>query len=95
MDGFLEVRDLGKGYGEGDAHVDVLDGISLTLQEGELCALLGPSGSGKSTFLNLVGGLEHPDSGDIVVGGTSLAGLSDRGLGEYRRKELEIGRAHV
>ena len=88
MDGFLEVRDLRKGYGEGDAHVDVLDGISLTLQEGELCALLGPSGSGKSTFLNLVGGLEHPDSGDIVVGGTSLAGLSDRGLGEYRRKEL-------
>ena len=88
MDDFLRVRDLRKGYGEGGARIEVLEGIDIDVGAGELCALLGPSGSGKSTFLNLVGGLEQPDGGTIVVGDTSLTELSGRGLDEYRRDSL-------
>lgn len=85
---FLEVRDVRKGYGEGEARVEVLRGITTSLEAGEVCVLLGPSGSGKSTFLNLVGGLEPVDAGAICVGGVDLTRLSSRGLGEYRRREL-------
>ena len=85
---FLRIDNLKKGYGEGEAHVEVLQGISTAINRGEVCVLLGPSGSGKSTFLNLVGGLEPADSGTIWVGGTELTKLSDRNLVEYRRREL-------
>lgn len=88
MGDFLRVRSLRKGYGQGDARAEVLAGIDVDVGSGELCALLGPSGSGKSTFLNLVGGLERPDGGTIEVDGTSLTGLSARGLDEYRRSSL-------
>ncbi len=85
---FLRIDSLKKGYGEGEAHVEVLRGISTAINRGEVCVLLGPSGSGKSTFLNLVGGLEPADSGSIWVGDTELTKLSDRNLVEYRRREL-------
>ncbi len=85
---FLEVRDVVKGYGEGDARVEVLKSVSVTCNEGELCVLLGPSGSGKSTFLNLVGGLESVDAGTVRVGDTMLSGASASTLSEYRRREL-------
>ena len=85
---FLEVSNLIKHYGEGDARVQVLCGIDLSLEQGEICALLGPSGSGKSTFLNIVGGLEHADSGSVIVGGAKLTDLNNRNLGEYRRTTL-------
>ena len=85
---FLTIDSLCKHYGEGDARLDVLRGITTSLAKGEICTLLGPSGSGKSTFLNLVGGLEPADSGTIQVGDTTLTNLSDRELVEYRRKEL-------
>ncbi len=85
---YLVVSDLRKGYGEDDARVEVLRGVSTTVLRGEVCVLLGPSGSGKSTFLNLVGGLEAADAGSIRVGATELSGLSAHGLGEYRRREL-------
>lgn len=88
MSSFLTVEQLKKGYGEGDAHVTVLDSIDVAIEKGEICVLLGPSGSGKSTFLNLVGGLEHADAGRITVGGTCLTDLKDRELGEYRRSQL-------
>ena len=86
--GFLTIRNLTKSYGAGDAHVEVLKGISTRVARGEICVLFGPSGSGKSTFLNLVGGLEPADSGSIVVGDTDITSLSDRELVEYRRREL-------
>lgn len=86
--GFLSIKDVTKSYGEGDAHVTVLKGISTEVARGEICVLFGPSGSGKSTFLNLVGGLEPADSGSIVVGGTNICQLKDRELVEYRRREL-------
>ena len=87
-DPYLVVRGLKKHYGDGDARVQVLDGITTTIDRGEVCVMLGPSGSGKSTFLNLIGGLEGADSGTISVGGYELTALSAKDLGEYRRREL-------
>ncbi|WP_172135052.1 ABC transporter ATP-binding protein [Adlercreutzia sp. ZJ473] len=85
---FLEVTDVRKGYGEGDAHIEVIKGVSTSLEKGDFASLLGPSGSGKSTFLNIVGGLEPCDGGRVVVDGVDITGLSDREVGEYRRAEL-------
>ena len=87
-DPYLVVRGLKKHYGDGDARVQVLDGITTTIDRGEVCVMLGPSGSGKSTFLNLIGGLGGADGGAISVGGCELTALSSKDLGEYRRREL-------
>ena len=87
-DEFLRIEDLRKHYGEGEAKVEVLRGITTSLDRGNICVLLGPSGSGKSTFLNLVGGLEPADGGSIGIGDTELTSLSDRELVEYRRRQL-------
>ncbi|MDO4399354.1 MAG: ABC transporter ATP-binding protein [Coriobacteriia bacterium] len=88
MSAYLQIHDLHKGFGEGEARVEVLRGMDVELEKGEICVLLGPSGSGKSTFLDLVGGLEPADSGSIVVNGTELTALNAKQLGEYRRREL-------
>lgn len=87
-DPYLVVESLAKHYGDGEARVQVLDGITTTVNRGEVCVMLGPSGSGKSTFLNLIGGLEGADGGAISVGGCELTALSSKDLGEYRRREL-------
>ena len=85
---YLVVNDLKKHYGDGEARIQVLSGITTTVNRGEVCVMLGPSGSGKSTFLNLIGGLEDADGGTISVGGCELTSLSSKDLGEYRRREL-------
>ena len=85
---YLEVKGLKKHYGDGDARVEVLGGITTTINKGEVCVMLGPSGSGKSTFLNLIGGLESADAGTVSVGGCELTSLGKKDLGEYRRREL-------
>ena len=85
---YLVVDDLKKHYGDGEARVQVLDGITTAVNRGEVCVMLGPSGSGKSTFLNLIGGLEGADGGTISVGNCELTALSSKDLGEYRRREL-------
>lgn len=85
---FLRVEGLGKGYGEGDARVEVLRDIDVSLSKGEMSVLLGPSGSGKSTFLNIIGGLESADEGRIVIDRYELTKLSSKKIGEYRRNEL-------
>ncbi len=85
---FLRVEGLGKGYGEGDARVEVLRNIDVSLSKGEMSVLLGPSGSGKSTFLNIIGGLESADEGRIVIDRYELTKLSSKKIGEYRRNEL-------
>ena len=85
---YLVVNNLMKHYGDGEVRVQVLDGITTTVNQGEVCVMLGPSGSGKSTFLNLIGGLEGADGGKICVGGADLTAMGSRELGEYRRREL-------
>ena len=85
---YLVVNGLKKHYGSGEARVQVLDGITTTVNRGEICVMLGPSGSGKSTFLNLIGGLEDADGGTVSVGDCELTALSSKNLGEYRRREL-------
>ena len=85
---YLVVNGLKKHYGDGEARIQVLSGITTTVNRGEVCVMLGPSGSGKSTFLNLIGGLEDADGGTVSVGGCELTSLSSKDLGEYRRREL-------
>lgn len=85
---YLVVNDLKKHYGDGEARIQVLSGITTTVNRGEVCVMLGPSGSGKSTFLNLIGGLEDADGGTVSVGNCELTSLSSKDLGEYRRREL-------
>ncbi len=85
---FLSVENLQKSYGSDDARTQVLRGISCQVKKGEICVLLGPSGSGKSTFLNIIGGLEPADGGSVRVGDEVLASLSEKQLGEYRRRKL-------
>ena len=85
---FLKVQGVEKSYGLGDAALKVLCDISLSVEKGEFCVLLGPSGSGKSTFLNIVGGLETCEAGSIVINGQDVTAMKDRELDEYRRREL-------
>ena len=85
---YLEVKDLVKTYGTGDIRTKALRGVTASVAEGDLCVIQGPSGSGKSTFLNCIGGLETPDSGNIIVDGKEIAGLSMADLAEYRRESL-------
>jgi putative ABC transport system ATP-binding protein len=73
---------------DGKRQVTALDGIDLTIARGEMASLIGPSGSGKSTLLNLVGGLDRPSSGDVLIDGRSLAGLSDDDLTRVRRDKI-------
>lgn len=84
----LSVRDLVKVYKPGKQHITVLDGITFDIHEGEIIAITGASGSGKSTLMHLLGGLDKPTSGEIVVGGTSLAKLSDAKLSLFRRQTI-------
>ena len=89
MTALLQVRDLVKTYGEGEAETRVLRGLSLRMQTGELAALLGPSGSGKSTLLTILGTLMQPTSGVHTMLGVDLTTANDRALTEFRN--LHIG----
>ncbi|MCI7061973.1 MAG: ABC transporter ATP-binding protein [Lachnospiraceae bacterium] len=85
---FLEINDLKKSFGQGDSKVQVLRGINLGVEKGEICVLLGPSGSGKSTLLNIIGGIDSPDSGYVAIGGEKMADMTEKRLTRYRRKHL-------
>jgi putative ABC transport system ATP-binding protein len=82
----LELRDVSRVHGTGETAVHALRGVSLKIEECELVAVMGPSGSGKSTLLNLAGGLDAPTSGEVLVEGTDLAGLSRHALAAVRRR---------
>ena len=77
---FLEISDLKKSFGEGDSKVQVLKGIDLSVDKGEICVLLGPSGSGKSTLLNIIGGIDSPDSGYVSIDGEKMVDMTERQL---------------
>ncbi len=85
---FLEIKGIKKHFGEGDGRVDVLKGIDLQLEKGEICVLLGPSGSGKSTLLNIIGGIDDADTGYISINGEKTVDMNEKALTKYRRKHL-------
>ena len=85
---FLEIQQIKKHFGEGESRVDVLRGIDISIEKGEICVLLGPSGSGKSTLLNIIGGIETPDSGKITIHGETIGKMNEKNLTLYRRKHL-------
>lgn len=85
---FLEIKEIKKGFGEGDTRQEVLQGVSFAANKGEICVLLGPSGSGKSTLLNIIGGIDNADSGSISIAGDALEGMGEADLTQYRRRHL-------
>ena len=85
---FLEINDLKKSFGQGDSRVQVLRGIDLSVDKGEICVLLGPSGSGKSTLLNIIGGIDAPDSGYVSINGEKMVDMTEKRLTRYRREHL-------
>jgi putative ABC transport system ATP-binding protein len=88
MTALVECRAVTKRYERGREAVEVLRGVDLAIEEGDFLALMGPSGSGKTTLLNLIGGLDHPTSGDIIVGGVSLNQMSGRALARWRSENV-------
>jgi putative ABC transport system ATP-binding protein len=84
----LEIRGLTRVHGTGPSAVHALRGVSLSVQAGELVAVMGPSGSGKSTLLTCAGGLDSPTGGTVAVEGTDLASLSRKGLAALRRRSV-------
>jgi putative ABC transport system ATP-binding protein len=84
----LELREVHRVHGRGETAVQALCGVTLTVQSGELVAVMGPSGSGKSTLLNLAGGLDRPTSGEVVVDGTVLGTCGRRALAALRRRRV-------
>ena len=85
---FLEIKDIHKSYGEKENAMEVLKGISISIEKGQICVLLGPSGSGKSTLLNIIGGIDHADSGSICIEGKEMKGMKEKQLSLYRRNHL-------
>lgn len=85
---YLEVNNLKKSYGSGEGFVEVLKGISTSVEKGKMCVIQGTSGSGKSTLLNCIGGLDTIDSGSVKVDGKEIAGLNQDSLSDYRSENL-------
>lgn len=84
----IEAADVVKTYTRGGETVWVLDGLDLEVREGEWLALMGPSGSGKTTLLNVLGGLDHPDSGNVIADGEDIEALSSRDLAAWRSRHV-------
>jgi len=87
-DAIVEVSELEKTYVMGEVEVPVLRGVTATVRRGAFQAILGPSGCGKTTLLNLIGALDSPTAGRIVVDGTDISTLDDRGRTRYRQKQV-------
>jgi len=84
----VTATDLSRRYGEGEAAVDALRGVSLSVGAGELVAVMGPSGSGKSTLMHLLAALDKPTSGTVTIAGEDVGSLSDRRVTLLRRKHI-------
>lgn len=85
---FLEIKGIRKSYGDLENRVEVLKGIDIEIEKGEICVLLGPSGSGKSTLLNIIGGIDDADEGYIQVNGERTRDMTEKRLTQYRRTHL-------
>ena len=86
--GILETKDLKKYYGSGDTGVKALDGVNLSVEDGEFVAIVGTSGSGKSTLLHMIGGLDRPTSETVTVSGKEIFSLKDAELTIFRRRKI-------
>lgn len=84
----VTVKNLSKVFRQGDESIRAVDNISFTVAPGELVAIVGQSGSGKTTLLNLIGGIEHPNSGSVEVGGVNVCTADDETLSKIRRKKI-------
>ena len=84
----LETKDLKKYYGSGDTQVKALDGVDLTVENGEFVAIVGTSGSGQSTLLHMLGGLDRPTGGSVLVEGRDIFALKDEELTIFRRRKI-------
>ncbi|KAF0172764.1 MAG: lipoprotein-releasing system ATP-binding protein [Alphaproteobacteria bacterium] len=84
----IEARSLEKTYRMGDEVVHALDKVTLSAPRGDYCAVIGPSGSGKSTLMNVIGGLDSPSAGSLVINGADLGALDDEGLASFRNRTI-------
>ena len=84
----LETKDLRKIYGSGDTEVRALDGVNLQIENGEFVAIVGTSGSGKSTLLHMLGGLDRPTAGKVIVDGKDIFSLKEEALTIFRRRKI-------
>ena len=84
----LETKDLRKIYGSGDTEVRALDGVNLQIENGEFVAIVGTSGSGKSTLLHMLGGLDRPTTGSVIVDGKDIFSLKEEALTIFRRRKI-------
>lgn len=86
----LEVTNLSKTYGTGETQVKALDNVSLSVESGEFVAIIGPSGSGKSTLLHILGGVDVPTSGSVVINGVDISNLDETALAIFRRRHIGL-----
>lgn len=86
----LETKNLSKIYGKGETMVKALDNVSFSVEQGEFVAIVGPSGSGKSTLLHILGGVDVPTSGSVVIGSTDISKLDETALAIFRRRQIGL-----
>ena len=86
----LRVEQVSKVYGRGETQVNALDNVSFTVNKGEFVAIVGPSGSGKSTLLHILGGVDRPTSGTVLIEGTNIYALDETHLSIYRRRQIGL-----
>ena len=86
----LEVKDLIKKYGQGESEVIALDQVTFSVERGEFVAIVGASGSGKSTLMNMIGGIDYPTSGSIIIDGNEIQRMREDELAIFRRRNLGI-----
>lgn len=86
----LEIKNLCKEYGKGEIKVEALKDVSFDVEQGEFVAIVGPSGSGKSTLLHILGGVDTPTSGEVIISGTDIGKLNENNLAIFRRRQIGL-----
>ena len=86
----LEIKELTKKYGQGESEVMALNHVSFSVEKGEFVAIIGASGSGKSTLMNMIGGIDHPTSGSVIIEGNDITSMNEDELAIFRRRNLGI-----
>lgn len=86
----LDVKNLSKIYGKGETRVRALDNVSFSVNKGEFVAIVGPSGSGKSTLLHILGGVDVPTSGSVIINGEDISQLDETALAIFRRRQIGL-----